>query len=124
MVRKAWHLLLVIVLLAAAVFPLSGCGSEDTTYKLDGILSSLVDAEGRGEAESLAQSASVDLVDGAVKVVIESRSGQLEAVEKAAAKYGTVVIVSERLELVAALIPIANLTALAREKGVLFIRQP
>ena len=117
---------LVSVLLVSAVFPLSGCGNDEAArLKLDPVLRQLIDAERRGEAESLAQSASlIDLVDGAVDVAIYAEPGQLEAAVKAVAKYGTVEHVSETAELVGALVPIVRLTALARQKSIRNIRLP
>jgi len=113
---------LVVVLLASAVFPLSGCG--DVSDKLDTHLNSLVDAERRGEAESFAQLALIDLVDGSVRVAIECVSGQLDAAVEAAERFGTVEAIAYRAEKLQALIPITSLTTLAREESIQFISDP
>ena len=116
---------LVVVLLVSAVFPLSGCKTDEATVnKLDSRLLGLIDAEKRGETESFARMAGFDLVDGAVSVGIESKSGQFEAMIKAVAKYGTIESVVESAEAVKALVPIASLTALAREESISCIRDP
>ena len=120
-----WPLLMVAVLLVSAVFPLSGCKTDEATVnKLDSRLLGLIDAEKRGETESFARMAGFDLVDGAVSVGIESKSGQFEAMIKAVAKYGTIESVVESAEAVKALVPIASLTALAREESISCIRDP
>ena len=126
MSHRIWPVFLVAVLVASVLFPLSGCGSEDedARHKLDSALTDLIDTEKRGEAESFAQSARIDLVDGAVEVVIESKPGQFEVAIKAAAKHGTVVGLTESVEHLSALVPITSLTALAREGSIRLIRLP
>ena len=118
--------LMVSVLLAAIVLPLSGCGNNDKSPydALQPLLRQLVEAERRGETESFAQLRGLDLVDGSVRVEIEARPGQLEAAVKATADLGTVEIVAQRREELQALIPITSLTALAKERSIHFIRKP
>jgi hypothetical protein len=125
MFYKAGPLFLVTILLVVISFLTAGCGTgEDVSDKLDSHLNSLVDAERRGEAESFAQLARIDLVDGAVSVGIDSKPGQFEAMIEAVAKYGTIESVVESAEAVKALVPIASLTALAREESISCIRDP
>ena len=126
MSHGVWPVFLVAVLLASAVFPLSGCSSEDedVSNKLDSRLIALIDAEKRGETESFVQSRGFDLVDGSVMVSIKCVPGQLKAAVKAAARLGTVEVVADRAETMKALIPIASLTALAKEESISFIREP
>jgi hypothetical protein len=124
-VSGIFAVLAVAVLLASAVFSLSGCGNdEDVSDKLDSRLNRLVDAEKRGEAELYARQHGIDLVDGSVRVEIKCEAGQLEAAVKAAANFGTVEIVAEKVGWVQALIPITSLTALTKEESIHFIRVP
>jgi hypothetical protein len=125
MSRSVWPMLLLAVLLASAVFPLSGCGTgEDVRDKLDSRLLGLIDAEKRGEIESFARMAVFDLVDGSVRVLIDYVPGQLEAAVKAAERFGTVETIDYSAKKVQALIPVTSLTALAKEESIRFIRDP
>ena len=133
-IHRILAVLIIAMLMASAVFPLSGCGNDEdlpptpdepkTGNKLDSLLMALIDAKKRGEAESFAQSRLIDLVDGSVRVSIKCVPGQLEAAVKAAADFGTVEIVAETIESVRALIPITSFYALAEEESVRFIRVP
>jgi len=87
-------------------------------------LNQLIAAHERGEAEEWARSHGIDLIDGSVRVSIECVSGQLEAAVKAVTRLGTVEVIAERSEQIQALIPIASLTALAREGSISSIRVP
>jgi len=49
---------------------------------------------------------------------------QLEAAVKAAGDLGNVEVIADITESVKALIPIASLTALAKEESIRFIREP
>jgi len=125
MFDRVSHLFLVIMLLVVVSFSIAGCGTnEDVRDKLDSRLNPLVDAEKRGETESFARMAGFDLVDGSVRVLIDYVPGQLEAAVKAAERFGTVETIDYSAKKVQALIPIASLTALAKEESIRFIRDP
>jgi len=91
--------------------------------KLDSQLNQLVDAEGRGEAASFAEQSDIELVDGAVRVIIECLPGQLEAATEAATNAGAKLETSydNLLQVVA---PITSLTTLADAASIQFIRLP
>ncbi len=76
--------------------------------KLDSQLNQLVDAEGHGEAASFAEQSDINLVDGAVRVIIECLPGQLEAATNAGAKLET-----SYDNLLQVVVPITSLTTLA-----------
>ncbi|MBA7659166.1 hypothetical protein ES703_67139 [subsurface metagenome] len=91
--------------------------------KLDSHLWQLIEAEKRGEAESLAQSwgRGKDVVDGKVIVEIECFSpGQVEAAADAATKAGAKVVGSYKY-LLGAWVPITSLETLANEESIRFI---
>ncbi|OGO14673.1 MAG: hypothetical protein A2Z02_02950 [Chloroflexi bacterium RBG_16_48_7] len=92
--------------------------------KLNTFLNGLIKAEKQGEAESFARQRNVKLVDGKVRVEVEAMPGQLDAAANATAALGTVEIISLTLNAISAVVPIMNLTALAEEKSIRFIRQP
>ncbi|MFC2071991.1 hypothetical protein ACFLUU_04655 [Chloroflexota bacterium] len=94
--------------------------------KLSSHLWDLIEAEKQGEAESLAQSwgRGEDMVDGKVLVEIEASPGQLDAAANLTAAVGTIHIVSSRMNLVEAVVPITSLEALANQESIRFIRLP
>ncbi len=147
MVRKAWHLLLVIALLAAVALAAPGCDySGDETAaaagenvvdlppmeppekgnpKLDSHLNALISAYERGEAEAYAAARDIKLPDGdRVRVRIVCVTGQVQAAVEVAGTLGTVENTSRRRPSIQAVVPIANLTALAEAESILRIRLP
>jgi len=127
---------LVLVSIAAlALIPVACTSGRDTINlpshdsadkgnpKLDSRLNQLVRAEMRGEAASFAEQSNIELVDGAVRVIIECVPGQLEAAAGAAAGAGARVETSydDWLQVVA---PITSLGALADTESIHFIRLP
>ena len=121
---RASPLFLVVILLVVVSLSMLGCTDKDVSDKIDSRLLGLIDAEKRGETESFAHMAGFELVDGSVRVSIECVPGQLETVVKAAGRFGTVEVIAKITERVKALIPIASLTALAKEESIRFIRDP
>ena len=91
--------------------------------KLDSQLNQLVDAERRGEAASFAAQSDIDLVDGAVRVIIECVPGQLEAATEAATNAGAKLETSYD-NLLQVVVPITSLTTLADAVSIHFIRLP
>ena len=91
--------------------------------KLDSQLNQLVDAEGHGEAALFAEQSDIELVDGAVRVIVECMPGQLEAATEAATNAGAKLETSydNLLQVVA---PITSLTTLADAASIQFIRLP
>ena len=152
MVGKAWHLLLVIALLAAVALAAPGCdySGDGTTAasdeeephrhdenieepptpkkgnpKLGSHLWDLISANERGEAEEHAQlREDIDLVDGGVRVIIECVPGQVESAAAAASEAGAKVELTTRSNLVQAVVPITSLNALAEAGSIRFIRLP
>ena len=92
--------------------------------KLDPRLQDLILAEKRGEAESFARQLGVGLMDGRVRVQIESLPGKLDATTNATAAVGTVEIIERDFNHVQAVVPISSLTALAEEESIHLIRIP
>ncbi len=91
--------------------------------KLDSQLNQLVSAEKRGEAVSFAEKSNIEMVDGAVKVIIEYLPGQLEAATEAATNAGAKPETSYD-NLLQAVVPITNLSTLADAESIRFIRLP
>ena len=91
--------------------------------KLDSQLNQLVDAEEHGEAASFAAQSDIELVDGAVRVIIECLPGQLEAATEAATNAGAKLETSYD-NLLQVVVPITNLTTLADAASIHFIRLP
>ena len=121
---RASPLFLVVILLVVVSLSMLGCTDKDVSDKIDSRLLGLIDAEKRGETESFAHMAGFELVDGSVRVLIDYVPGQLEAAVKAAERFGTVETIDYSAKKVQALIPIASLTALAKEESIRFIRDP
>ena len=91
--------------------------------KLDSQLNQLVDAERHGEAASFAERSDIELVDWAVRVIIECVPGQLEAATKSATNAGAKLETSYD-NLLQVVVPITNLTTLADAASIHFIRLP
>ena len=91
--------------------------------KLDSQLNQLVDAKRHGEAASFAEQSDIDLVDGAVRVIIECVLGQLEAATEAATNAGAKLETSYD-NLLQVVVPITSLTTLADAASIHFIRLP
>ncbi len=96
---------------------------EKGNPKLDSQLNQLVHAERNGETASFAEQSNIELVDGAVRVIIECVPGQLEAATEAATNAGV------RLEtsydnLLQVVVPITKLSTLADAESIRFIRLP
>ncbi len=96
---------------------------EKGNPKLDSLLNQLIQAEGRGEANSFAEQHGIKLVDGSVRVIIECVSGQLEAATKAATDTGATVETSHD-NLLQVVAPISSLTTLTDAPSIRFIRLP
>jgi hypothetical protein len=103
--------------------PLPPASSDKGTPKLDSQLNQLVDAESRGEVTSFAEQSRIELVDGAVRVIIECIPGELEAATEAATNVGAKVETSYR-NLLQVVVPITSLTTLADAESIHFIRSP
>ncbi len=91
--------------------------------KLDSQLNQLVSAERRGETVSFAQQSNIELVDGAVRVIIEYVPGQLEAATEAVTSAGAKLETSYA-DLLQVVVPIAKLSTLADATSIHFIRLP
>ena len=90
---------------------------------LDSTSNKLVDAQKRGEAESFAQKADIELVDGSVKVTIECVPGQFDAAIEVATKAGDKLGLSYKNYL-DAFVPITSLIELADADSIRLIRLP
>ena len=139
MLRRAWHLLLAISLLVTALF-MPGCKRSDElgssaskaenapktgNPKLESHLNRLITAYERGEAEAYAAPRDIEVLEGdRVRVSIKCVTGQVEAAARAVGTLGTVEIIVSRYDLIQAVVPIANLTALAEAESILRIRLP
>lgn len=91
--------------------------------KLDSQLNQLVRAERRGEATSFAEQSDIELIDGSVRVIIESLPGQVEAATQAATNAGAKLETSYD-NLLQVVVPITKLSTLADAAGIRFIRLP
>ncbi len=91
--------------------------------KLDSQLNQLIDAERRGEASLFARRNNIELVDGSVRVIIECVPEEVVAATAVATALGASVEARYR-DLLQALVPIANLTALADAPTIRLIRLP
>jgi hypothetical protein len=103
--------------------PLPPTSPDKGNPKLDSQLNQLVLAESRGEAASFAKQSNIELVDGAVRVIIECAPGQLEAATKAATSAGAKLETSYE-NLLQVVVPITSLTTLADAASIRFIRLP
>lgn len=91
--------------------------------KLDSQLNQLVRAERRGEATLFAEQSDIKLVDGSVRVIIDSVPGQLETATEAAANAGAKLETSYN-NLLQVVVPVTKLSTLAKETSIHFIRLP
>ena len=91
--------------------------------KLDSRLNQLISAERRGEAVSFAQQSNIELVDGAIRVIIEYVPGQLEAATEAVTNAGAELETSYA-NLLQAVVPVAKLSTLADAASIHSIRLP
>ena len=91
--------------------------------QLNSQLNQLVRAERNGQAASFAQQSNIDLVDGAVRVIIECVPGQLEAATEAVTNAGAKLETSYD-NLLQVLVPITSLTTLADAASIHLIRLP
>jgi len=91
--------------------------------KLDSQLNQLVHAERNGETASCAEQSDIELVDGAVRVIIECVPGQLEAATEAATNAGAKLETSYD-NLLQVVVPITKLSTLADAESIRFIRLP
>lgn len=96
---------------------------EKGNPKLDSQLNQLVAAQAKGEVTAYAQKMNINLNDGRIRVVIECVPGQIEVASKAAVSSGAVVETTYE-NLIQVLIPVANLTALAKNESIKFVRLP
>ncbi len=133
---KAKRVLGIIIILALLVLVPVACTSGQNIInlppsnlpdkgnpKLDSQLNQLVDAEGRGEAASFAEQSNIELVDGAVRVIIEYVPGQLEAATESVTNAGAKLETSYD-NLLQVVVPITSLTTLADAESIHFIRLP
>ncbi len=91
--------------------------------KLDSQLNQLVHAEERGETASFAEQSNIELVDGAVRVIIECVPGQLEAATEAVTNTGAKLETSYE-NLLQVVVTINRLGTLADAASIQFIRLP
>jgi len=134
--RKLIALRIIILLILLPMLIIVGCQQQPEPAppeppvnlpdkgnpKLDSQLNQLVNAESRGEAALFAEQSNIELVDGAVRVIIECMPGQLEAATKAASELG--VVETSYRDLLQVVVPITSLTALADAASIHFIRLP
>ncbi len=125
-------LVTVVLFLFLSVVPMVGCQEqlelpsepvEKGNPKLDSQLNQLVRTESRGEAASFAEQSNIELVDSAVRVIIECVPGQLEAATEAATNAGAKLETSYD-NLLQVVVPITSLTTLADAQSIHFIRLP
>jgi len=90
---------------------------------LDSRLNQLIDAEARGEAASYAEQSDIELIDGSVRVIIECVPDKIEAAIEAAKNAGATLETSFE-NLLQVVVPVVNLTGLADESSIKFIRLP
>ncbi len=102
--------------------PLSPALPEKGNPKLDSLLNQLIQAENLGDAASFAEQSSIELIDGSVRIIVESLPEQVEATTKAASALG--VVETSYGDLLQVLVPVASLTALADAASVRFVRLP
>jgi len=95
---------------------------EKGNPKLDSQLNQLIQAERLGDAASFAEQSNIELVDGNVRVIVESLPGQVDAAVEAASALG--MIETSYDNLLQVIVPIANLTVLANESSVRLVRLP
>jgi hypothetical protein len=124
-------LVTVALFLSLSVVPMVGCQEQlEPPYesiqkgnpKLDSQLNQLIQAEQRGDAASVAEQSNIELVDGNVRVIVECLPDQANAAFEAAIDLGTVE--TSYNNLLQVLVPITNLSVLADETSVRFIRLP
>ena len=119
--------LLLIILLVMTAILIPGCSDNQTSDpesnpKLGSYLGRLILAEEPGEAEEFARQRGIELVDGAVRVIIECDSGQAGIVATAAGSLGNVELTVR--DLVQVVVPISNLNAMTDIPGVRLVRLP
>ena len=108
--------------LSPAPNPPSPTLSEKGNPKLDSQLNQLIQAEKLGDAASFAEQSNIELVDGNVRVIVESLPEQVDATTKAASALG--VVETSYGDLLQVLVPVASLTTLADAASVRFVRLP
>lgn len=95
---------------------------EKVNTKLDSQLNQLVQAAKLGDIETFAEQSNIELVDGAVRVIVESLPGQVDAAVEAASNLG--ILEASYNNLLQVVVPITSLTTLANEASVRFVRLP
>jgi hypothetical protein len=131
----------VLICLCICFFPIiqTGCGDNQEIGntlppfssilvdkglpKLDSQLSQLVDVAGRGDEASFVQQHNIDISNGAIRVIIECVSGQLEDAKKTAINNGAEIEAFYE-NMFQALVPVTNLKALSDAESILFVRLP
>jgi len=117
-------ILLIIAALLSGIAALSLPGCEPGENPgLSNKLNRLVQAYRQGEVEEFTRQRGTETIDGSVRVIIECVPGQVEAAAEAATDAGAQQVRS-RDNLVKALVPIANLTALDEVESIHLIRLP
>jgi len=89
---------------------------------LDSQLNQLVSAQTSKRAASFAQESNIELVDGNVRVIVESLPNQVAAAVKAAGALG--VVETSYRNLIQVVMPVSQLTALADTPGIRLVRLP
>ncbi len=95
---------------------------EKGNPKLDSQLNRLVSAETSKRAASFAQESNIELVEGKVRVIIESLPDQFDAANEAASAIG--VVETSYRNLLQVVVPVSQLTALADTQGIHLVRMP
>jgi len=95
---------------------------EKGNPKLDSQLNQLVSAQTSKRAASFAQESNIELVDGKVRVIVESLPDQVDATVKAASAFG--VVETSYRNLLQVVVPVPQLTALADTPGIRLVRLP
>jgi len=90
--------------------------------KLDSQLNQLVSAQTSRRAASFAQDSNIELVDGNVRVIVESLPDEVDAAVKAASAVG--IVETSYRNLLQVLMPVSQLPALSDTHGVRFVRLP
>ena len=96
---------------------------EKGNPKLDSQLNQLVSAQTSKKAASFVQESNIELMDGDVRVIVESLPDQVDAATEAATALGASVETSYN-NLLQVVVPIAELTALADTPSISLVRSP
>jgi len=95
---------------------------EKGNPKLDSQLNRLVSAQTSRRAASFAQESNIELVDGNVRVIVESLPDQVDATAKTASALG--VVETSYRDLLQVVVPVSQLMALADTASIRLVRLP